>query len=427
MNSRKNTQGMQRPFDVRVNFGYEPYDLADAVVQSRAIQAFDSAVASYPIHRLVRCAARRPLEQVFDDLALKSGLVAQRLRAGSLLLDGKGVFVQAEGRRKAGYCSCTFAIWAESIELAEATRDSLFRIVGDERVRDQLFIVDWRFMDRSGDSQASSFEEVADDVLLDEAYPMLGEPVEQFIDRYVRSEEPVLILLGPPGTGKTRLLRAILGALSRRKGDSAEVLYTADPQVLKSDGIFVDFVTGSHDAFVIEDADYLLQPRSDGNLDLHRFLMVADGVVRAGGRKLVFTTNLPNAGAIDDALLRPGRCFATLTIRRLSVEEARRLARRLSGDLTQAERIVASAMQPDSRSISTAAVYSAWQQEQRRAAAGRLEPLLDGLHVDGALVRERLEPEHAMVAAHAALVDATEGQLVLQVVREEAVDRHATR
>ena len=69
----------------------------------------------------------------------------------------------------------------------------------------------------------------------------------------------------------------------------------------------MDFITGLHDAFVIEDADHLLQPRTDGNRNLHRFLMVADGM--AGARtepKIIFTTNLPNIGSIDDALLRPG-------------------------------------------------------------------------------------------------------------------------
>jgi hypothetical protein len=34
------------------------------------------------------------------------------------------------------------------------------------------------------------------------------------------------------------------------------------------------------------------------------------GVVRAQGRKIIFSTNLPNAGDLDDALLRPDRCFA---------------------------------------------------------------------------------------------------------------------
>jgi hypothetical protein len=48
-------------------------------------------------------------------------------------------------------------------------------------------------------------------------------------------------------------------------------------------GLF--FSASTHDAFVIEDADHLLRARTDGNHDLHRFLAVADGVVRAHGRK----------------------------------------------------------------------------------------------------------------------------------------------
>jgi hypothetical protein len=52
-------------------------------------------------------------------------------------------------------------------------------------------------------------------------------------------------------------------------------------RALESDEIFVDFITGNHDAFVIEDADHLLKARSNGNVDLQRFLAVADGVVRA--------------------------------------------------------------------------------------------------------------------------------------------------
>ncbi len=80
-------------------------------------------------------------------------------------------------------------------------------------------------------------------------------------------------------------MRAILAALSARKGDSARVLYTADQRALENDEIFVEFITGSHDAFVIEDADHLLMPRANGNVDLHRFLAIADGVVRAQRRQ----------------------------------------------------------------------------------------------------------------------------------------------
>lgn len=56
-------------------------------------------------------------------------------------------------------------------------------------------------------------------------------------------------------------------------------------KALTGDGIFVKFITGTHDAFVVEDADHLLKPRADGNEHLHRFLAIADGVVRAQGRR----------------------------------------------------------------------------------------------------------------------------------------------
>jgi ATP-dependent Zn protease len=76
-----------------------------------------------------------------------------------------------------------------------------------------------------------------------------------------------------------------------------------------------------------------LQPRTDGNRNLHRFLMIADGVVRAQNRKIIFTTNLPNIGSIDDALLRPGRCFATIQMRPLARTETDAvLSRLLPGD-----------------------------------------------------------------------------------------------
>jgi hypothetical protein len=67
-------------------------------------------------------------------------------------------------------------------------------------------------------------------------------------------------------------------------------------------GLF--FSASTHDAFVIEDADHLLRARTDGNHDLHRFLAVADGVVRAQGRKIIFTTNLPNIRDMDEARRR---------------------------------------------------------------------------------------------------------------------------
>ena len=322
-------------------------DLAQTLVQLRAIQAFDTRAMSYAIQRTVRCAARRPIDELFDDLALHMGMTAHRVDATSLLLDAPGVFVAARGRRKIDYGSLTFDFWADSIPRLESARDRILRLVGEQLARREMFTIDWHFQGATGLSSAS-FDEMADPQPFSEAYPTLGEPVAAFVARYLASREAVLILQGPPGTGKTRLVRAILAALSGRKGDSARVLYTADQRALDNDEIFVEFITGSHDAFVIEDADHLLMARANGNVDLHRFLAIADGVLRAQGRKIIFTTNLPNVGDIDDALVRPGRCFAVVRTRALEFGEAATLAARLGADFL---------MPAGLRSISLAAFY----------------------------------------------------------------------
>lgn len=334
-------------------------DLADTILKVRALQAFDCSATRFPIHRKVRYAVRRSLEELFDDLALHAGLVAQRLDTASLLLDGPGVFVKAQGKRKTDYSSGAFDIWAATMERLEATRSRLLDIVGEQRIREEIFTIDWHFSSAHGLANIE-FDELADAPLFDEAYPMLGESVASFIDRYLRARETVLVLQGPPGTGKTRLVRAILAALSRRKGDSAKVLYTADRRALENDEIFVEFITGSHEAFVVEDADHVLSARADGNAHLHRFLAVADGVVRALGRKIIFTTNLPNVGDIDDALLRPGRCFAMLRTRALERAEALRLIDKVcAGDARHAAAVASAAAPPEARSLTLAALFRA--------------------------------------------------------------------
>ena len=124
--------------------------------------------------------------------------------------------------------------------------------------------------------------------------------------------------------------------------------------------MFVSFVTGSHDAFVIEDTDHLLKARTSGNDEMHRFLGVADGIARATKRKIIFTTNLPNVTDIDPALIRPGRCFAIRNLRSLELIEALRLAEKLcAGGAVQFERARARLEAMEGKSRSVAQVYGA--------------------------------------------------------------------
>jgi hypothetical protein len=361
---RRHGRRRTRASAIRVALGGEFADIGDVLLKLRALQSFSQNPARYPLHRVVRCAVRQDLPELFDALAVDTGFQAHRLAEGEVMLDGPETFISATGRRKTDYTSCEFAIWARSRHALADARERLLGIVAETRLREEMFTVDWHFTGPHGLSSAT-FEETADPALIDEAYPALGEPVGQFVTRYLESKEAVLILQGPPGTGKTRLVRAILAAMSRRKGANAQVLYTGDTGALENDQIFLEFITGDHDAFVVEDADHVLASRANGNQHLHRFLAIADGVVRAQGRKILFTTNLPNVGDIDDALLRPGRCFSKVSLPALKRHEVDALLVRLCGaDLALRSRSIAAAWPPEARSVTLASVFAALETQR---------------------------------------------------------------
>lgn len=338
----------------------EVYALWNLVLDQRMARALHEGVPRYPIYRTVHYAARIELDVLLDAIALDPAWRAERITYGQILLDGDGIFIVGEGSRKVDYCSCSFYVWAADIARAEAAKRRLLDKAGSTRIVEPMFRIEWNFMTQEG-LQGAWIEEVADDVLRDRAYPEIPGGVRGFIDRYLASPEAVLVLQGPPGTGKTRLIRAILGEMSRRKREDevASAMYTGELKALAVDEMFVKFITGEADAFVVEDADHLLKPRADGNEHLHRFLTIADGVVRAQGRKIIFSTNLPNVGDLDEALVRPGRCFAHLQVRKLTAAEAQALAAELAaGDADKRARAEQSLQEGGSKR-SLAEVYRA--------------------------------------------------------------------
>lgn len=152
-----------------------------------------------------------------------------------------------------------------------------------------------------------------------EFYPALGgRELDAYYDEYMASDSNVLILLGPPGTGKTSFLR---GLLHHAQSDA---LISYDPDILRDDEIFADFMSGQERFMILEDADTFLASRTkSGNTVMHKFLNVGDGLLSTKGKKIVFTTNLPSIRDIDSALMRPGRCFDVLRFGKLTPEEAR--------------------------------------------------------------------------------------------------------
>jgi|SRR5882672_1990159 len=177
--------------------------------------------------------------------------------------------------------------------------------------------VKWWYKADHGPSSQEIFLEPITTLLRPEFYPYMKETPDQYLQRYLNSDEPVLLVAGPPGTGKTTFLRHLLC----NHNLSAEIIY--DETLMTNDSIFQSFLFGTSDVMLIEDADRILTPREGGDNSLMaRFLNVSEGVIILPNKKMIFTTNISDYSRVDQALIRAGRCFDVLITRELTYQEA---------------------------------------------------------------------------------------------------------
>lgn len=198
--------------------------------------------------------------------------------------------------------------------------------------------IKWWYVGGHGETTRDYYLPKDNTVIYPEFYPDIGDPAK-YIKEYIASEEAVLLIAGPPGTGKTTILRHMIHDYKL----SAHVIY--DERLMEKDGPFQQFLFGERrrnsrypsdasvddeggDIMIIEDADTLLSAREhDGNKLMSRFLNISDGLIKMPNKKLVFTTNLTDFGNVDHALIRPGRCFGVLNTRLLNLAEAQAAAK----------------------------------------------------------------------------------------------------
>lgn len=180
----------------------------------------------------------------------------------------------------------------------------------------------------SGTRQNINFQEINlpptnSTYILKDLYPDID--IDCLVKDYDEASDKILILYGPPGTGKSSFLKYYItnsNLIKRFRSTNpynSSVFYSKDPDITSSNNFWM--MSLNVPVVILDDLDIDFSARDLSNDFVTNLLSISDGIFGSAAPKVIITTNQP-ISKIDEAIIRPGRCFDFIQLSPMSYEYA---------------------------------------------------------------------------------------------------------
>ena len=234
------------------------------------------------------------------------------------------------------YIGFVLAVSSDTIKRVKYFTKALEEVLSDFIVTDKVISYTILQNDNTQELNETFYQDTIEVDFNTLATPFI-EDVNTYIDDFLNSKAPVLILQGEPGTGKTTFVKYLLKIMQHKiqeKREEFKAMYSFDENIFYLSDFYKRIIYDDYDVLVLEDINQVLHKNQDSESlnPINKFLSVTDGLI-SKYKKILITTNIESKHQLNPALLRPGRCYDVLNFRSLEGVEIDNLCDSVAKDL----------------------------------------------------------------------------------------------